>query len=59
LKQNTILRVTKMNLVQKCLEIFLVIAEKRDECQKFYKQFGKCLKLGVRENSTNRTKVVE
>merc|ERR1711916_134186 len=26
---------------------------------KFYEQFGKCLKLGVHEDSTNRTKVAE
>merc|ERR1712110_780436 len=25
----------------------------------FYEQFGKCLKLGVHEDSTNRTKVAE
>merc|ERR1712203_546619 len=27
--------------------------------KKFYEQFGKCLKLGVHEDSTNRTKVAE
>ncbi|CAE7608257.1 HSP90 [Symbiodinium pilosum] len=27
--------------------------------RKFYEQFGKCLKLGVHEDSTNRTKVAE
>merc|ERR1712056_18902 len=59
LQQNKILRVIKKNLVKKCLEIFAEIAEKKDDYKKFYEQFGKCLKLGVHEDSTNRTKVAE
>merc|ERR1711899_613527 len=58
LQQNKILRVKK-NLVKKCLEMFAEIAEKKDDYKKFYEQFGKCLKLGVHEDSTNRTKVAE
>merc|ERR1712181_97104 len=54
-----ILRVIKKNLVKKCLEMFAEIAEKKDDYKKFYEQFGKCLKLGVHEDSTNRTKVAE
>merc|ERR1711990_1235374 len=38
---------------------FAEIAEKKDDYKKFYEQFGKCLKLGVHEDSTNRTKVAE
>ena len=57
LQQNKILRVIKKNLVKKCLEMFAEIAEKKDDYKKFYEQFGKCLKLGVHEDSTNRTKV--
>merc|ERR1719293_647081 len=59
LQQNKILRVIKKNLVKKCLEMFAEIAEKKDDYNKFYEQFGKCLKLGVHEDSTNRTKVAE
>merc|ERR1711899_638731 len=59
LQQNKILRVIKKNLVKKCLEMFAEIAEKKDDYKKFYEQFGKCLKLGVHEDSTNRTKVAE
>ncbi|CAK0890751.1 unnamed protein product, partial [Prorocentrum cordatum] len=51
--------VIKKNLVKKCLEMFAEIAEKKDDYKKFYEQFGKCLKLGVHEDSTNRTKVAE
>merc|ERR1719387_1794280 len=59
LQQNKILRVIKKNLVKKCLEMFAEIAEKKDDYKKFYEQFGKCLKLSVHEDSTNRTKVAE
>merc|ERR1712118_275620 len=59
LQQNKILRVIKKNLVKKCLEMFAEIAEMKDDYKKFYEQFGKCLKLGVHEDSTNRTKVAE
>merc|ERR1712139_312788 len=49
----------KKNLVKKCLEMFAEIAEKKDDYKKFYEQFGKCIKLGVHEDSTNRVKVAE
>merc|ERR1712036_102380 len=59
LQQNKILRVIKKNLVKKCLEMFAEIAEKKDDYKKFYEQFGKCLKLGIHEDSTNRAKIAE
>jgi len=59
LQQNKILRVIKKNLVKKCLEMFAEISEKNDDFKKFYEQFGKNLKLGIHEDSTNRMKVAE
>merc|ERR1712070_1332972 len=57
LQQNKILRVIKKNLVKKCLEMFTEITEKADDYKKFYEQFGKNLKLGIHEDSTNRAKL--
>merc|ERR1711943_1236 len=59
LQRNKILRVIKKNLVKKCLEMFTEITEKADDYKKFYEQFGKNLKLGIHEDSTNRAKLAE
>ena len=59
LQQNKILRVIKKNHVMKCLDMFAEIAEQKDDYKKFYEQFGKCLKLGIHEDSTNRTEIAE
>ena len=42
-----------INLVKKYLEMFTVIAEKKDDYKKFYKQSGKCLTLGIHDDSTD------
>ena len=59
LQQNKILRVIKKNHVMKCMDMFNEIAELNDDRKKFYEQFVKCMKLGIRENSVDDLEIAE
>ncbi len=50
-------QVIRKNLVKKCLEMFTEISENKEEYNKFYESFGKNLKLGIHEDSVNRSKL--
>jgi len=57
LQQNKILKVIRKNLVKKCMDLMEELVEDKDSWKKFYEQFGKNIKLGIHEDSTNRKKL--
>jgi len=59
LQQNKILKLIKKTLVKKCIELFFEIADNKDDFNKFYEQFGRNLKYGIHEDSSNREKLAE
>jgi len=59
LQQNKILKVIKKNLTKRILDLLAELSEDKDKYKVFYEQFAKNLKLGIHEDSANRSKLAE
>ena len=59
MKESNLLKILKKSIVKKSLELLEKLTANTNEYEKFYKQFGKNLKIGVKEDPVNCKRISE
>merc|ERR1711968_155131 len=59
LQQHKVIKVMKKKLVRKTLEMIKQLQSDDDKYDKFWENFGKNIKMGLVEDSSNRTKLIK
>lgn len=59
LQKNKIVNTIRKNIINKALKMFKDLEDKKEDQEMFLKNFGKSIKLGIHEDSDNRTKLAK
>ena len=59
LQQSRVLKVIRKNLVKKCIDLFLETMSNEELGKTFYENYSKNIKLGIHEDSANRSKLLK
>ncbi|KAG6904883.1 hypothetical protein DXG01_006461, partial [Tephrocybe rancida] len=59
LQMNKVLNVICKNIVKKCIDLLIEIAEDKNNFAMFYEVFAKNLRLGIHKDAQNRSKLAE